>query len=126
VKIAITSQGDSLEAAMDSRFGRCAYFVLVDSETGETEILANPAMDAAGGAGPLAAQTIADKGVQVVITGNVGPNATQTLKAANIAIYQATSGTVRENLAKYKNGELEQLSDSSVPDHFGLRQGKKS
>jgi predicted Fe-Mo cluster-binding NifX family protein len=126
VRIAITSQGDSLEAAMDSRFGRCAHFVLVDSETGKTETLANPAVDAAGGAGPLAAQTIADKGVQVVITGNVGPNAAQTLKAAKITVYQAAPGTVRENLEKYKNGELEQLADSSVPDHFGLRQGRKS
>jgi predicted Fe-Mo cluster-binding NifX family protein len=126
MRIAITSQGDNPEAAMDSRFGRCAYFILVDSETGETEILPNPAIDAAGGAGPLAAQTIADRGVQAVITGNVGPNAIQTLKAAKITIYQSASGTIKENLAKYKNGQLQKLSNSSVPDHFGLRQDKKS
>jgi predicted Fe-Mo cluster-binding NifX family protein len=61
-----------------------------------------------------------------VITGNVGPNAFQTLKAANIKTYQGASGTVKETLAKYKNGELEELSNSSVPGHFGLRLGGKN
>jgi predicted Fe-Mo cluster-binding NifX family protein len=126
VKIAITSQGDNLEASVDPRFGRCAYFIIVDPETEEFEAVLNSSADAMGGAGPRAAQTIADKSAEVVITGNVGPNAFQTLKAANIKIYKDASGTVRETLAKYKNGELEELSNSSVPGHFGLRQGGKN
>lgn len=125
MKIAITSQGDDLNAPVDTRFGRCAYFIIIDPETESFEAVSNPAVDAMGGAGPQAAQTIADKGAQVVITGNVGPNAFQTLKAANIKIYQGASGTVKETLAKYKAGELKELSDFSVPGHFGLRQGGK-
>ena len=126
MKIAITSQGDNIEALVDLRFGRCAYFVIIDPETEKFEAVLNPAADAMGGAGPQAAQTISDKGTVAVITGNVGPNAFQTLKAANIRIYQGAAGTVKETLAKYKSDELEELSDSSVPGHFGLRQGGKN
>ena len=125
MKVAITSQGDSVDAQVDLRFGRCAYFIIIDPETEEAEAVSNPSADAMGGAGPQAAQIIADKGAEVVITGNVGPNAFRTLRAANIRIYQAAAGTVKETLAKYKSGELKELSDSSVPGHFGLRQGKK-
>lgn len=126
MKIAITSQGDNLEASVDPRFGRCACFIVIDPETEEFEAVLNSSADAMGGAGPKAAQTIADKGAEAVVTGNVGPNAFQTLKAANIRVYQGASGTVKETLAKYKSGELEELSNSSVPGHFGLRQGGKS
>ena len=123
MKIAITSQGDNLEALVDLRFGRCAYFIIIDPETEKFEAVLNPATDAMGGAGPQAAQTISDKGAVAVITGNVGPNAFQTLKAANIRIYQGASGTVKETLAKYKSGGLKEFSNSSVPGHFGLRPG---
>lgn len=124
MKVAITSQGNGLDAQVDLRFGRCAYFIVIDTETEEMEVVSNPSADAMGGAGPQAAQAIADKGVEVVITGNVGPNAFRTLSAANIRIYQAAAGTVKETLAKYKSGELKELSNSSVPGHFGLRQGQ--
>ena len=123
MKIAITSQGDNLEASTDLRFGRCAYFIIIDPETEKFEAVLNPATNAMGGAGPQAAQTISDKGAVAVITGNVGPNAFQTLKAANIKVYQGASGTVKETLAKYKSGELKEFSNSSVPGHFGLRPG---
>ncbi|MGB2768247.1 MAG: NifB/NifX family molybdenum-iron cluster-binding protein [Candidatus Zixiibacteriota bacterium] len=126
MKIAITSQGDNLEASVDPRFGRCACFIVIDPETEEFEAVLNSSADAMGGAGPKAAQTIADKGAEAVVTGSVGPNAFQTLKATNIKIYQGASGTVKETLAKYKSGELEELSNSSVPGHFGLRQGGKN
>jgi predicted Fe-Mo cluster-binding NifX family protein len=123
VKIAVTSQGDNLDARVDLRFGRCLYFIIIDLETEKIEAVANPAMGAMGGAGPQAAQTLSDKGVEAVISGNVGPNAFQTLKAGNIKIYEGASGTVAETLTKYKNGELKEFSNSSVPGHFGLRQG---
>lgn len=126
VKIAITSQGDNLNAAADTRFGRCAYFVILDTETEGFEAVANRAVDAMGGAGPAAAQTIADRSVEVLITGNVGPNAFQTLRAASIKVFQVSSGTVGEAFQRYKEGKLPELSDSSVAGHFGLRQGGKS
>ena len=124
MKITISSQGQDLEAMVDPRFGRCPYFIIYDTETKETEVLSNPALEAKGGAGILAAQLIADKGVEVVITGNVGPNAFQTLNQAKIKIFGGATGTVKDSLKKFENGELNELSNSSVPRHFGMEKGK--
>jgi predicted Fe-Mo cluster-binding NifX family protein len=124
MKIAISSQGEDLEALVDPRFGRCAYFIIYDTETKKIESSSNPALEAMGGAGIQAAQLIADKGVEIIITGNVGPNAFQTLNQANIKIYGGASGTVKESLKKYENGELNEYSTSSVPRHFGMGQDK--
>jgi predicted Fe-Mo cluster-binding NifX family protein len=124
MKITISSQGQDLDAMVDPRFGRCPYFIIYDTETKETEVLSNPALEATGGAGILAAQLVADKGVEVVITGNVGPNAFQTLNQAKIKIFGGATGTIKDSLKKFENGELNELSNSSVPRHFGMGQDK--
>lgn len=85
-KIAISSTGPDLNSLMDPRFGRCSYFVIVDLETEEVETLENEAQNASGGAGIQAAQMVANKGADTVISGHFGPNAFQTLNAADIDI----------------------------------------
>ncbi len=92
MRIAISTTGADLEAAYDPRFGRAAQFCLVDSETGAWQVISNPAMQAAGGAGVQASQFVAAQGVQVVISGAYGPNAFDTLEAAGISAYLAPSG----------------------------------
>ena len=73
MKICITAQGNSLDADLDPRFGRCQYFLLVDAETLQYEAIQNPNLDATGGAGIQSGQLMAKKQVDIVITGNVGP-----------------------------------------------------
>jgi len=107
MRICITSQGDNLDAFLDPRFGRCNYFIIVDSETMEFEALPNPSLSARGGAGIEAAQTVLNKGVDVLITGDVGPNASKVLSTSNIKIITTKeNGTVREILDKFLNGKL--------------------
>jgi predicted Fe-Mo cluster-binding NifX family protein len=108
VKICVTAQGDNLDAPVDPRFGRCQYFVIVDPETFEYEAIKNPNIDASGGAGIQSGQVMADRQVKVVVTGNVGPNAFQTLNAAGISVITGASGSVRQAIEKYKKGELKQ------------------
>ena len=71
MKICVSATAKNLEAQTDPRFGRCPYFVIVDSETMQFKAIPNVASGATGGAGIQAAQTIANKGVKLVITGNV-------------------------------------------------------
>ena len=123
MKIAVSAVGNTLDAQVDQRFGRCSYFVIVDSETMMAEAIPNMAAGAMGGAGIQAAQNIASKGVKVVITGNVGPNAFQTLSAAGIEIITGASGTVRETIEKYKKGELSKTGTPTVRGHFGMGMG---
>ena len=98
--------------------------MIVDSETMEFEIIPNTAAGAVGGAGIQAAQTIAGKGVQAVLTGNVGPNAYQALSATGIKIVVGAFGTVRETIEAYKRGELKEASTSTVRGHFGMGMGR--
>lgn len=122
MKICITSQGDSLDSAVDPRFGRCQYFIMADSDSLEFEAVKNPNMDSMGGAGIQSGQFISDKGIKVVLTGNVGPNAYQTLNAAGIKVVIGMSGTVKEAIEKYKKEEIKSTDGPSVDSHFGSGQ----
>jgi len=120
MKICVTSTANNLDAQIAPRFGRCSYLVIVDSETMQFEAIPNMASGATGGAGIQAAQTIASKGVKLLITGNVGPNAFQALSAAGIEIVTGAFGTVREAVEKFKRGELKKTGAPTVGGHFGM------
>ena len=120
MKIAITAKGKELGSDIDPRFGRCGYFVIVDTETMESEAIVNESAMASGGAGPQAAQTVSRTGAKVLITGNVGPNAHQALEAAGIEIITGSNGKVGDMVGKYKNGELSTTSAPTVGSHAGM------
>ena len=119
-KICITSQGDNLAAQVDPRFGRCRYFIIVDAETLEFETVQNPNIDAMGGAGIQSGQLVAGKQVKAVITGNVGPNAFQTLQAAGIDVITGVAGDIKKVVERYRAGELKPTQDPSVGSKFGM------
>jgi len=121
MKIGITSTGEDLNAQVDSRFGRCRYFLIVDTNTMNFESISNESSMASGGAGIQAAQTVAKTGVEVVVTGNMGPNAFQTLSAAGIRVFIGANGTVKEAVEKYKKGELKEATAPNVGSHSGMR-----
>ena len=120
MKICITSQGKSLDSQIDPRFGRCQYFIFVDPASGQFEAIQNPGIAASGGAGIQAGQLVVGKDVKTVITGNVGPNAFATLKAANIEVIVGVSGKVSEAIEKYKSGKLKSTEGPSVGSKFGI------
>jgi predicted Fe-Mo cluster-binding NifX family protein len=120
MKICVTATASTLDAQIDPRFGRCSYLIIVDSETMQFEAISNMAAGATGGAGIQTAQTIANKGVKLLITGNVGPNAFGALSAAGIEIVTGASGTVREVVEKFKRGEFKKTREPTVDSHFGM------
>jgi len=120
----VTALSGNLEAQMDPRFGRCPYFVIVDSETMDFEAVPNTASGSMSGAGIQAAQTVASKGTEVLITGNVGPNAFQALSATGIKVVTGAFGNVREVIEKYKSGGLKETSSPTVRGHFGMGRGR--
>ncbi|KPJ72304.1 dinitrogenase iron-molybdenum cofactor biosynthesis protein [candidate division TA06 bacterium DG_78] len=120
MKICITSQGDNLDSDVDPRFGRCKYFIFVDTDTLEFEATQNPNLEAMGGAGIQSGQLVAGKQVKAVVTGNVGPNAFQTLQTAGIDIITGVSGSVKEAIEKYNKGEVKPTQSPSVSSKYGL------
>ncbi len=96
MKIGVSAKGGSMEAEVDPRFGRCAFFLIVDSETMHFEAFSNPATSMSGGAGPRTVQEFVKRGAEGILTGQVGPNAESALAAANLEVVTGVSGTVRE------------------------------
>lgn len=123
MKIAISSTGENLDSQLDPRFGRCAYYLVVDSDDMSFEVYPNESAATGGGAGIQAAQFLASKGVQAVITGNCGPNAVDTLKAAAIELFAGEQGTVRDVVKKLATGNLKPADEPTVGSHFGMGAG---
>jgi predicted Fe-Mo cluster-binding NifX family protein len=120
MKIAVAASGEGLDAPTSPFLGRCQWFVLVDTETLQTESVPNPALSAAGGAGIQAAQYLVKQGVQAIVSGNVGPNAFQVLNAAGVPVAVSASGTVRQAVESFQAGELKSAHSPTAPSHIGL------
>lgn len=120
MKLCITSEGQDLASKVDTRFGRCQYFLIVDTDTLKFEAVENPNLESTGGAGIQSAQLVASKQAKAVVTGNVGPNAFQTLTAAGIEVFTGASGTVREAIDKYKQGGFKAAASPSVSSKSGI------
>ena len=120
MRICITAEGKDLDSKVDPRFGRCQYFIIVDIDTMKFEVMNNPNIDSMGGAGIQSGQFIAEKQVKAVLTGNVGPNAFQTLQAVGVDVITGVSGAVNEAIDKYKKGELQSTQGPSVNSKYGM------
>ncbi len=120
MKVAVCSTGNTLDSPFDPRFGRCASFVVVDTETFDANAAANPGAMCSQGAGIQAAQVVSSLGVSAVIAGNFGPNAFQALSAAEIAVYTGAQGAVRDAVNQFNSGQLQEVSAPTVAAHFGM------
>ena len=116
MKIAITATGNTLDSMVDPRFGRAAWFLIIDPDTNTLiEAIDNAAgKKAAHGAGIAAAAQIADKGVKALLTGRVGPKAVPVLEKAGIKAVNNVSGTIIEAIATYSG---KPVSDSAAGDN---------
>jgi len=123
MKIVLSASTPDLSSSVDPRFGRCAYFLFVDSETMQFEAIENPNVAAPGGAGIQSAQLVAKKGANVLLTGSCGPNAFQTLQAAGVEVVVGVTGTVQEAVQQYKSGQLQAAAQPNAPSHFGMGMG---
>lgn len=106
MKFAISTSTGKPDSEFNARFGRCAYFLIVDEGADNWEKISNPAVNAQGGAGTQVVQYLADQGVEAVISGRYGPNAYDALAAAGINAYLANSGTPRQLLEQAQSGSL--------------------
>jgi len=123
VKIAVSAGGKDLDSQIDPRFGRCAYFVIVETDDMSFEALDNEGITLGGGAGIQAAQLVASKDVRTVITGNCGPNAVKTLSAAGVEVCMGQTGTVREAIERYKRGDTKATRTRNGADPPGMGGG---
>jgi predicted Fe-Mo cluster-binding NifX family protein len=122
MKVAVTSEGPTLDYQVDPRFGRAGGFVIVDTETMETTYVDNGSSQArAQGAGIQAAENVANAGAEVLLSGYVGPKAFDALAAARIKVGQDVDGmTVREAVEKFIRGDVP-IADAPNAQEGGVR-----
>ena len=132
--IAITASGDSLQAEVDPRFGRAAYYMIVNTDTGDVKAHDNSDnIHAANGAGTGAAQTLSELGVAALYTGRVGPKAAEVLNQAGIAYYENMTGTVAEVLEQLEQGApvgatarpVDHLTPAAAPDRNAVPRDRR-
>jgi len=122
MKIVVTASGPELDSPVDPRFGRCQYFIFVDSYSLRFEAVQNENVMASGGADIQSTQFVAQKGAEAIITGNLGPNASATLSASGMRVFLGATGTVRQAIQMFKNGQLQEAFVPSVQAHGGMGQ----
>lgn len=120
MKIAVSSQGNSLDSALDPRFGRAAGFVIVDTDSGACGYVENAQnMALAQGAGLQAAQNVAGAGASAVITGHVGPKAFLALSKGRISVHLAAGDmSVARAVELYKDGKLPAATGADKDGHW--------
>lgn len=119
MKIAVTAKGPDLSSAVDPRFGRAAYILIVDTETMTCNALDNSTnVNAFKGAGIQAATMVAEHGAEVLLTGYCGPNAFKTVQAAGMKVVSDVTGTVEEAVLTFKNGEVVYSDGANVDGHW--------
>jgi len=128
MKICIASSGPSENSMIDSRFGRCPYFIIHGTKTKKYAVVKNEAGGAFRGAGITTAQKVADMRCGAIVTGNIGPNAHNVLSQAGIKIFSGVfEKSVKQVIEDYKKGKLKESNEENVsfgPDRgFGGRKG---
>lgn len=119
MKIAVSASGQDLDAQIDQRFGRCDYFLIIDTDTMDTKAFPNDHNSQTSGAGVQAAGFVIDKGARAVLTGSCGPKAMDVFDAQNIPVYTGHAGNVRQAVEAFKNAP----SDTSGSPSTGQGQG---
>ncbi len=121
MRICVCATGPDLDSQISPIFGRCGYFLIVDSENKKFKAVLNSAVQAARGAGVAASQIVVSEGTEAVICGNFGPSSFSVLQMSGIKIYSGvTNLTVREVIDKYNEGELKEMEMPTAPGHFGF------
>lgn len=109
MEICITATTDHVDGKVDGRFGRCKFFILVDPATMQFRAVRNAAADEPGGAGIKSAGTVLKYSPSAIITGLMGDNAFNIVKASGIKLYTCGNVSVREAVKLYCAGELKTI-----------------
>lgn len=102
MKIIAVSEGESLDSYVADDFGHAPFFLLVESETLDYQVIVNEFMDSEQGAGMAVAKAIIGLGcVDAVLTGGIGMHGMEMLKKAGIDVSPDEEGTVEESITDY-------------------------
>lgn len=115
--IAVSTKGQDKESMLDRRFGRCDYFQIYDTDTKKYHTIKNLGVDSGGGAGIAAASQLIDEKAEVIITGNLGPNAFELIEKAEIKAYSCEEVSVSKAIERFQKNQLTRISIAGSAHH---------
>jgi predicted Fe-Mo cluster-binding NifX family protein len=120
MRVGVPAKGRSLHSAVDKRFGRCPFFVLVDVDSLALEVFRNPGPEERDAAGILACQMLIKKGVDAVAVKNIGHNALVSLSGGGVRVYVGAEGSILDTLERLKKGQLCPAESATVGFQDGI------
>lgn len=120
MKLAIALKENDYNSSVDERFGRAPFFIIVDSDTKEFEIIENEAKDEATGAGLKAVKNLLKYEIDIIIAGEIGPKAGELIYDLEIPTFKFKDlEKVDEIVNAFNENTLEKYDLSPKP--MGLR-----
>ncbi len=120
MKLAASATGKELDSQIDPRFGRSAYFIIIETDDMSFEAFENENIGMNTGAGISSANFVVSKDAKALLTGNCGPKAMQVFSAAGIDVFTGHTGTVKNAVENYKKGLLQSSPEATVPEKSGI------
>jgi predicted Fe-Mo cluster-binding NifX family protein len=114
MKVCVPTQKDNgINSVAYGHFGSAPYFIIHDTDKGETKSQDNMNQHHAhGSCHPMAA--LGNESIQAVIVGGIGKRAIEGLNALGIKVYQAVEGTVQKNVNALIKGTLSELTPQNA------------
>lgn len=120
MKLAIALKENEYNSSVDERFGRAPFFIIIDSDTKEFEIIENEAKDEATGAGLKAVKNLLKYEIDIIIAGEIGPKAGELIYDLEIPTFKFKDlEKVDEIVNAFNENTLEKYDLSPKP--MGLR-----
>ena len=113
-RIAVVSDGEGLDARLQTEFGACTSFTIVDPQTMRWEMVRVEHGGHEHKVNLSGVRAIVQSGAGVVITAQLSASCCMAFQALAVAAYIAPRGvTVREAIELYEHGELEEIGSAS-------------
>ena len=117
MKVLVAAQETTLDSPVAKRFGHAPYYLSVDLDSMQVQVIDNTEHDETHAVIPQMAKL----GVKVFITGNIGPHAFELIRSLDGQVALARNLSAKEALDKLQRNELEILTAStlkhSIHDH---------
>lgn len=108
-----TNDPQGMDSRVFEHFGTARGFIVVESETGQAELVLNQDLGHShGNCQPLKA--LGGTPVEAVVVAGIGGGALNRLRTSGITVFRAEPGTVRENLDRYHGGQLREFPTNQI------------
>jgi predicted Fe-Mo cluster-binding NifX family protein len=120
MRISIPSMGGKgLDERVGEHFGRVPAYTIVDTETESVETITNTSEHMGGSGYPPELMVRAN--VDVMVCGGLGRRAIMMFEEMGIRVFVGASGTVREAVAQFQAGALQEATDENACQQHAFR-----